>query len=130
MISSTRSRESASRSSWNDASSVISASSTPSCSVRTSLTRSKTSSRDAAMSPQCGFGGLGNGSSKTARSYTDALGEPLREPLHDAVLDAPRREPDGVRNGAPAAVSMRDHGEPAEAEQVGAAVGVGVEPGA
>src|SRR6478735_10672116 len=51
MISSTRSSESASRSSWNDASSVMSASSIPSCSVSTSLTRSKTSSRDAAMSP-------------------------------------------------------------------------------
>src|SRR6266516_2014545 len=53
-ISSTRSSESATRSSWNEASSVISPSTTPSCSVRTSFTRSKTSSRDAAMSPHVG----------------------------------------------------------------------------
>src|SRR5207249_4345336 len=56
MISSTRSSESASRSSWKEASSLMSPSSTPSCSVSTSLTRSKTSSRDAAMSPHVGVG--------------------------------------------------------------------------
>src|ERR1700716_690601 len=82
------------------------------------------------MSPQCGFGGGGKGSSKTARSYTDALREPLREALDDVVLDAACRKSDRVGDSAPAAVSVGDHGESTQAEQVRAAVRVGVEPGA
>src|SRR6266540_1815794 len=53
------------RSSWKEASSVISPSSTPSCSVRTSFTRSKTSSRDAAMSPHVGVGVVEGADSNT-----------------------------------------------------------------
>src|ERR671934_824982 len=65
MISSTRSSESASRSSWKEASSVISFSSTPSCSVKTSFTRSNTSSRDAAMSPHLVVGAVERPDSNT-----------------------------------------------------------------
>src|SRR2546425_764307 len=114
MISSTRSSESASRSSWKDASSVMSFSSTPSCSVNTSFTRSKTSSRDAAMSPRS-WGVLGE---KARRSYTDTFRESLREAVDDAVLDPARGEADGVGDRAPARVAMRDHGEALQTEEV------------
>src|SRR5688572_26307211 len=117
MMSSTRSRESASRSSVKDASSVTSPSSMPSCSVRTSLTRSKTSSRDAAISPRlvrdAGARGIYH--------------HPLRKTIHDAVLDPAGGQPDRVRDRRPGRVSVRDHREPAEPEEVGAAVGVRVE---
>src|ERR671911_490785 len=118
MISSTRSRESASRSSVKDASSVTSPSSMPSCSVRTSLTRSKTSSRDAAISPRL-VGDVG------ARGIYH---HPLRKTIHDAVFDPSRGQPDRVRDRRPGGVSVRDHREASEPEEVRAAVGVGVEP--
>src|SRR3954453_23493122 len=105
MMSSTRSRESASRSSWNDASAVISYSSMPSCSVKTSFTRSKTSSHDAAITPHSYSKGP-----KARRSYTGSgtgpgpTALPLRHvalhPAHDVVLDAPGGEPECVRDGA------------------------------
>src|SRR6478672_938246 len=120
MINSTRSSESASRSSWNEASSLISLSSTPSCSVSTSLTRSKTSSRDAAMAPHC----LGDRKRADHNSHTlerawgglGRLRELLAEPLDDAVLGAARAEPDRVRDRAAARVPVRDHGQAAEPE--------------
>src|SRR5262245_36228963 len=121
MISSTRSSESASRSSWKEASSVISLSSTPSCSVKTSLTRSKTSSRDAAMTPRCVWG------AEARRSYTDAFGQPLGQPIDDPMLDTARCELDRVADRAPAGVAVRDHREPLQPEEVRAAVGVRVE---
>src|SRR5438105_5815806 len=128
MISSTRSSESASRSSWKDASSVMSDSSIPSCSVRTSLTRSKTSSRDAAMSPHQRSGVKAGGPS-ARRSYTRGpLGQTRSEPADDVVVDAARGEADRVRDRGARRVAVRDHGEPAEAEEICAAVGVGVEP--
>ena len=55
------------------------------------------------------------------------LGEALREALDDPVLGAAGGEPDRVRDRAPARVAVRDHGQPAQAEQVRAAVGVRVE---
>src|SRR5690348_16368770 len=123
MISSTRSSESASRSSWNEASSVISLSSIPSCSVRTSLTRSKTSSRDAAMSPHLWFRGL-----KAGRSYSlHRPGKPGCEPSDDVVLDAAAGQPDRVRDRGVRGVPVGDDGEAAQAEQIGAAVRVGIE---
>src|SRR6476646_2269169 len=121
MISSTRSSESASRSSWNEASSVIALSSTPSCSVRTSLTRSYTSSRDAAMSPHV----WGRGCRGAGCSHAPA--QILSESADDVILDAAGREPDRVRDRAPGGVSVGDHGEASQAEQVGAPVGVRVE---
>src|SRR5947207_5165381 len=124
MISSTRSSESASRSSWNDASSVMSASSIPSCSVSTSLTRSKTSSRDAAMSPHSCGGWPG----KSRRSYN--LRPPWQaccEAADHVVVDAAGGEADRIRDRRPRGVAVRDHREPAQAEQVGAAVRVGIE---
>src|SRR5690348_16857543 len=125
MINSTRSSESASRSSWKDASSVTSFSSTPSCSTRTSLTRSKTSSREAAMSPLLwiGFG-------ERADANTLLRGFPLEslaELGNDGVLDAAGREPDRARDRLGRGVPVRDHGEPAQPEEVGAPVRVGVE---
>src|SRR6476646_490863 len=93
MISSTRSSESASRSSWKDASSVTSLSSTPSCSTRTSLTRSKTSAREAAMSPLLGVGfGKRADANTLLACFPGFLGHPLAEPGDDAVFDAPRRQ--------------------------------------
>src|SRR6478609_3465749 len=131
MISSTRSSESASRSSWKDASSVTSLSSTPSCSTRTSLTRSKTSAREAAMSPLLGvgFGKRADANTLLAR-FPGFLGHPLAESGDDAVVDAPRREADRVRDRCLRGVPVGDHREPAQAEQVPAAVRVGVEMGA
>src|SRR3954465_7431983 len=77
------------------------------------------------MSPQLSeFGGPG----KTGRSYTDAFGKPLCEPLHDTVLRTARGETDRVRDRRAAARAVGDHDEPAQSEQVGAAVGLGVEP--
>src|SRR5207247_7379751 len=61
------------------------------------------------------------------RSYTDTFREPLCQTLHHAVLHAACGEADRVRDRPPAGVSVRDHGEPLQAEQVGAAVGVRVE---
>src|SRR6266852_2205642 len=128
MISSTRSSESASRSSWKDASSLISFSSTPSCSTRTSLTRSKTSSREAAMSPL-----LGIGFGKRADANTLLLGllrHSLAEPPDDVMVDAAGSEPNRVGDRAARRVPVRDHGQAPQPEQVGAAVRVGVEMGA
>src|SRR5437763_2253348 len=123
MISSTRSSESASRSSWKFASSVISFSSTPSCSVSTSLTRSKTSSRDAAMSPRSGSGGREAGG-----LYHAVLPlQPLCEPAGNVVLHSPPRQPHGVRDRAARGVPVRDHRNMPEPEEVCAAVGVGIE---
>src|SRR5689334_16096533 len=67
---------------------------------------------------------------KTARSYTHALRQPFRQPLDHSVLDPPRGKPDRVADRPPAAVAVRDHREPAQAEEVRAAVGVRVETGA
>src|SRR3982751_2755672 len=111
MISSTRSSESASRSSWKEASSVISLSSMPSCSTRTSLTRSKTSSRDAAMSPHLGSIVL------RARRCYHAVGKALLQSLDDGALDADGREPDRIGDGRTRRVAVSDHGETAEPEQ-------------
>src|ERR1700751_4769177 len=123
MISSTRSSESASRSSWKDASSVMSPSSIPSCTVRTSLTRSKTSSRDAAMSPHLWISGA-----EARRSYSlDRPGKPRCEPPDDVVLDPAGGQPDRVRDRSPRRVAVRDDGEAAKPEQVRAAVRVRVE---
>src|SRR5262249_27142078 len=125
MINSTRSSESASRSSWKDASSVTSFSSTPSCSTRTSLTRSKTSSREAAMSPLLG---IGFGERADANTVLGGLpGESLAELGNDAVLDAAGGEPDRARDRLGRGVPVRDDGEPAQAEEVGASVGVRIE---
>ena len=44
------------------------------------------------------------------------------------VLDAAGGQADRVRDGRAAARAVRDHDEPAQSEQVGAAVGVRVEP--
>ena len=68
------------------------------------------------------------GGRKSGRSYTDALGQPLRKPVDDTVVDAPGREPDRVRDRAAVRVAVRDHREAAQAEQVRAAVGVRIEP--
>ena len=56
-------------------------------------------------------------------------GNPLGEPPDDAVLDA-RARPARSRSRSPSGgVSVRDHRQPAQAEEVGAAVRVRVEPG-
>src|SRR5205814_8845510 len=131
MISSTRSSESASRSSWKDASSLISLSSTPSCSTRTSLTRSKTSSREAAMSPLLGigFGKRADANTLLARLLRFSS-HSLAETRDDAVLDAACGKPDRVRDSGAGGVAVGDYGQAAQAEEVRAAVGVGVEMGA
>src|SRR5438105_14213461 len=128
MISSTRSSESASRSSWKDASSVISFSSTPSCSTRTSLTRSKTSSREAAMSPLLGigFGKRADANTLFARFF-GLPGHSLAETRDDAVLDAASGEPDRVGDRGAGGVPVGDHRQAAQAEEVRAAVRVGIE---
>src|SRR5262249_27181045 len=71
---------------------------------------------------------LSVGGGKTGRSYTYPLRKPIREPLDDAVLDPASGQPDRVLDRTAAARAVRDHGEPPEPEQVGATVGVGVEP--
>src|SRR5436190_15868256 len=76
------------------------------------------------MSPQLSIGGA---TTKTRRSYTDPLRQPLCEPLDDLVLGTAVREADRVRDRATAARAVGDHDEPAQAEEVGAAVSVGVE---
>src|SRR5207245_379110 len=105
-------------------SSVIWSSSMPSCSTRTDFTCSATSSLDAAISP------FWLGSRKARRSYSFRLARQtgLETPA-DVVLDASGGESDRVRNCPRRGVSMCDHGEPAQPEEVGAAVGVRVEPG-
>src|SRR5215831_3096704 len=124
MISSTRSSESASRSSWKDASSVTSFSSTPSCSTRTSLTRSKTSSREAAMSPLSGVGfGKRADANTLLPNLPCFLGHSLAEAGDDTVVDAACGEANRVRDRGAGGVSVRDHGEAAQAEQIRAAVG-------
>src|SRR5436190_15176286 len=132
MISSTRSSESASRSSWKFASSVISLSSIPSCSVSTSLTRSKTSSLDAAMSPLLRVGHqeradfntyLGGNLLRSAGLLADGGGQPA----DDVVLDSPRRKANRVGDRAARGVAVRDHREAPQSQQVRAAVGVGIE---
>src|SRR4029079_10026699 len=132
MISSTRSSESASRSSWNDASSVMSASSIPSCSVTTSLTRSKTASLDAAMSPHLPGAGenepTNSNGAKSRRSYNSRwLGHACTDAADHVVLDAAGREPDRVGDRRAGRVAVRDNREPSQAEQIRAAVGVRVE---
>src|SRR2546430_2929426 len=128
MISSTRSSESASRSSWNDASSVMSASSIPSCSVRTSLTRSKTSSRDAAMSPHLMGARKNRDAAKSRRSYNlSLLGQPCTEAADDAVLHAAGGQPDRIRDRGAGRVAVRDHRQATQTEEIRAAVGVGIE---
>src|SRR5438046_2478803 len=141
MISSTRSSESASRSSWKFASSVISLSSIPSCSVRTSLTRSKTSSLDAAMSPRlyrvglrsrptltASWEGLGTRHLVPPEDVPLALPGRVRHPPDVVVLDSAGSEPDGIRDRGAEGVAVRDHHGAAQPEQRGTAVCVGVEP--
>src|SRR6187551_1444375 len=131
MISSTRSSESASRSSWNEASSVISFASTPSCSTSTSLTLSAISSREAAIS----FSYLpfvqGPGGTADATTLPGFRCNPLREARAQALDHLSGRalgpERDRVSDRLPGAVPARDHGEPAEAEKIGAAVRVRIE---
>src|SRR5204863_1277861 len=132
MISSTRSSESASRSSWKEASSVISLSSIPSCSVRTSLTRSKTSCLDAAMSPLLAVGPQKRADSNSLLRANLFRRPGLRaqadgQPPDDVVLDSAGSQPDRVRDRAPRGVAVRDHDDAADAEQICAAVGVRVE---
>src|SRR5262249_50478998 len=128
MINSTRSSESASRSSWKDASSVTSLSSTPSCSTRTSLTRSKTSSREAAMSPLSGVGFRKRADANTLLTrFLGFLGHSLAQARDDAVVDPARAETNRVRDRRARRVAVRNHGEPAQAEEVCAAVRVGIE---
>src|SRR4249919_2207441 len=116
MISSTRSSESASRSSWKDAASTTSASSTPSCSTRTTFTRSKTSSREAAMSPLLAVGTCGGRDANTVLRRLSL--ESVAELRNDAVLDAARCKPDRVRDRAPRRVAVRDDDDAAETEEI------------
>src|SRR6266700_1440266 len=120
MISSTRSSESASRSSWKFASSVISLSSTPSWSDRTSFTRSRTSSRDAAISPHLRWGPL-----RARRCFT--VGKTLAQALDHPVLDPAGGQPVRVRDRAVRCEPFGDHREPPQPEEVGPAVRVRVE---
>jgi hypothetical protein len=50
------------------------------------------------------------------------------EPADDIVLHSARRQTDRVRDRLPARVAVRDDREAAEAEEIGAAVGVRIEP--
>src|SRR5262249_14264829 len=59
------------------------------------------------------------------RCYT--LGKTLAQPLDDPVIDPTGGEPDGVGDRATRGPSVRNDGQPAQPEQVGAAVGVGIE---
>src|SRR3954451_2881660 len=131
MISSTRSSESASRSSWNEASSVISFSSTPSCSTSTSLTLSATSSREAAISlsylPFVQWPGRTADATTLPRGRCNPVGEPGGNALHHLLRGALGGQGDRVRDRGPRAVSMGDHGQAAEPEEIGAAVGLGIE---
>src|SRR5262249_54385641 len=80
--------------------------------------------RGAALSPSHGAPRSSGG---TAVADQRALREPLLEALHDTVLGADRREPDRIRDGDPRARAVRDDDEAAKAEQIGAAVGLGIE---
>ena len=62
---------------------------------------------------------------RSRRCYT--LREALAQTLDDPVLDSLRREPDRVGDCAARGVAVCDHGDAAEPEEVGAAVGVRVE---
>src|SRR5919109_2104606 len=127
MISSTRSSESASRSSWKDASSVTSASSTPSCSTSTSLTRSKTSSREAAMSPLLAVGFSGSEDANTL--LRGIHGQTVAEPGDDSVLDTARCKSDRVGDRAARGVAMSDDDEAPQPEEIRPSVGLRVEAG-
>src|SRR6187401_1394520 len=131
MISSTRSSESASRSSWNEASSVISFASTPSCSTSTSLTLSAISSREAAISFSYlpfvqGPGGTADATTLPGcrrNSVREACAKALDHPAGRA-LGAQR---DRVSDRLPGTVPVRDHGERAKPEKISAAVRVRIE---
>src|SRR6266704_3623118 len=99
----------------------MSPSSTPSCSVRTSLTRSKTSSRDAAMSPRLW------GRGRRAAGLYHGLREPLRQSSGDVVLDTTGREANRVGDRTARRIAVRDDGEVAQPEQIRAAVRVRIE---
>src|SRR6185312_2358173 len=65
-----------------------------------------------------------------ARSYSGrrtAFGQTGRQRADHVVLDASRGEVDRVRDRAPGRVAVGDHGEAAQAEQVRAAVRLGIE---
>src|SRR3954469_22053715 len=132
MISSTRSSESASRSSWNEASSVIWFSSTPSCSTSTSLTLSATSSREAAISlsylPFVQWPGRTADATTLPRGRCNPLDEPGGDARDDLLRGALRGERYRVRDRRPRAVPVGDHGQAAKPEEIGAAVGLGIEP--
>ena len=70
--------------------------------------------------------GLGGPVQKRA----DHTQEPLSKAFYNTMLHPARGEPDRVGDRPAAGVAVRDHREAAQAEQVGAAVGVRVEPGA
>src|SRR6188474_2093339 len=131
MISSTRSSESASRSSWNEASSLISFASTPSCSTSTSLTLSATSSREAAISFSYLPFSLGPGGTADATTLTRCRRNLFFEPCGDALDHVSGRAlgPEGDRVGdrRARAIPVRDDREAAQSEEVRAAVGVRVE---
>src|SRR6185312_5500602 len=132
MISSTRSSESASRSSWNEASSVIAFGSAPSCSTNTSLTLSATSSREAAISVS--YLPFSQGPSGTADGTTLPRGcrnfflQAPGDALHDISGRALCPERDRVRDRGARARSVSDDHESSQPEQIGASVGVGIEP--
>src|SRR5438105_3868712 len=67
------------------------------------------------------------GAGKARRSYSLGLLEPGSETTHDVVVDTAGGEPDRIRNRRRRGVAVRDHDQPAEAEEVRATVGVGVE---
>src|SRR6188472_223331 len=123
MISSTRSSESASRSSWNDASSDNSLSSTPSCSLRTDLTRSATSSRDSAT---CSTSRLER--VPGARGLYHALRQSLTHQTDDVVLASTRRQPDRIRDRDARARPVRDDHDAPQTEQIRAPGRLRVEP--
>src|SRR3954470_17823297 len=132
MISSTRSSESASRSSWNEASSVMSFASTPSCSTSTSLTLSATSSREAAIS--LSYLPFSLGPSGTADATTLPRGrrnlffEACANALDDVSGRTLRAEGDRVGNRRSRAGAVGDDYETSQPQQIGAAVGIRVEP--
>src|SRR5262245_16379412 len=132
MISSTRSRESASRSSWNEASSVISFASTPSCSTSTSLTLSAISSREAAIS--ISYLPFSLGPEGTADATTLTLGrrnlflEVRGNPLDHVSSRSLRAQRDRVGDRGARAIAVGDDREAAKPEEVSAAVCVRIEP--
>src|SRR4029079_5134533 len=132
MISSTRSSESASRSSWNEASSVISFASTPSCSTSTSLTLSATSSREAAISfSYLPFSLWPSGPADATtlpRGCRNLFFEAGGHALDDVSGRALRAEGDRVGNRLARAGAVGDDHEASQPQQIGPAVGVRVEP--